>query len=251
MTRVSAAMRQGETCSDIAVYMPIEDARMQNELPHALRKPSALYHWEMHYARFPEGLKGYRPLWISTPFLISTQYQDGQLTCGSRAFKSIYVDVEWLDRDALSELLRLAKQGAPICLKRRPRETGRVKSEAYDADYRALTLLRNVSADLGAVMSGPRLVRGLDIPDFWCRKNGDEHTFFFAHPRVRGLRYPLAYGQSHHEQAMRRDVEISIPGRRVAVTLNFAPYQSLLLRVTTQGAVEFLDAAFVPATPVY
>jgi len=254
MSRVSAAMRQGETCSDIAVYLPIEDARMQHELPEALRKPSALYHWEMHYTRFPDGLKGARPLWISTPFLKTMIYRGGWLMCGAQAFKAIYVDVDWLDSDALSELLRLAKQGAPICLKRRLREPGRMKSASYEADYRALASMRNVSPDLGAVMSGAqgaRLVRGLDIPDFWCRKNGDEYTFFFAHPHARGLRYPLAYGQSHHEQAMQRDVEISIPGRRVAVTLHFAPHQSLLLRVTAEGAVEFLDAVFEPATPNY
>ena len=243
MTRVSAALREGTTYSDVAVYMPIEDARMQHELPEALRKPSAFYHWEMHYARFPEVLKGFRPLWVSTPFLKTMDFQNGLLTCGHHEFKAIYVDVDWLDRAALHELLRLARLGAPICIRRRLYEPGLIKSDSYESDYRAITSLHNVSSELGAVLHSPRLVSGNDVPDFWCRKLDGDMLFFFAHPAARGLRYPLSYGQSKHEHAMQRDVEIRVQGKRVKLELHFAPYQSILLRVSAQGNVEYLDIA--------
>jgi hypothetical protein len=250
MTEVCATMKRGVTRGEVAVYMPLEDAWMQHELPPELQKPSARYHWEMHYARVPRSLKGYRPLWVSLPFLKAAEFRDGRLRCGEASYAALYVNVEWLDHEALAEIMRLARQGAPVCLAQRPRQPGRVKSDRYTQDVLALMTMGNVSTDFGAVVSQPRLVRGPLLPDFWCRQDEGTHYFFFANPKARRLRYPLTYGQSYTDQTIDRPIEFNLNGRRLPYTLRFAPYQSLLLAVTPDGHVESIDTASAYTPPV-
>jgi len=90
-------------------------------------------------------------------------------------------------------------------------------------------------------------LRGEDLPDAWCREDGDGLTLFFANPDARALKYPLAYGQAAREQEIVRNVTIHAFGRDVAVELRFPPDQSLLLRVGRDGSVAFEDVGFVPA----
>jgi hypothetical protein len=249
MTQVCDVLKRGVARSEVAVYMPLEDAWLQHELAPDLRKPSAQYHWEMHYARVPRSLKGYRPLWVSLPFLKQATYEDGLLRCGAATFSVLYVNVEWLDRESLAELMRLAKQGLPICMAQRPQEPGRVKTASYVADMSELLALDNVSTDYGAVAQRSRLVRGHELPDFWCRQDGDTTYFFFANPKSRRLRYPLTYGQSYTTEVIERQVEFDVAGRRLPFTLRFEPYQSIMLAITRTGNIEVIDLPFVPPAP--
>ena len=249
MTKVSTLLRRGHTHSEVAVYMPLEDTWMQHELLPDMRKPSAQYHWEMHYARLPRSLKGYRPLWITLPFLRAATVEDGRLSCGAHTFSALYVNVGWLDREALTEIMRLAQQGLPICLAQRPREPGRVKTENYTQNVTRLYTLSNVSTDFGAVTTCPRLVRGFEMPDFWCRQDGETRLFFFANPRARRLRYPLSYGQSRTEVTLEQPVEFTVDGRRITHKLRFEPYQSLALALTPDGHIETLDIDYSPPEP--
>ncbi|HEY3341625.1 MAG TPA: glycosyl hydrolase, partial [Anaerolineae bacterium] len=164
MEQVCDVLKRGVTRSEVAVYMPLEDGWMQNELAPDLRKPSAQYHWEMHYARVPRSLKGYRPLWVSLPFLKKARYEDRVLRSGEATFSALYVNVEWLDHESLAEVMRLAKQGLPICMAQRPQEPGKVKHAAYIEDMSELLTLDNVSTDYGAIAVHPRLVRGTELP---------------------------------------------------------------------------------------
>jgi hypothetical protein len=59
---VSDLMREGTSSSEGAVCLPLEDGFMTGELPDEHVRPSARWHREMHYARFPIALKPYRPL---------------------------------------------------------------------------------------------------------------------------------------------------------------------------------------------
>ena len=249
MEQVCDVLKRGVTRSEVAVYMPLEDAWMQHELPPDLRKPSAQYHWEMHYARVPRSLKGYRPLWVSPPFLKAARYEDGALRCGEATFSALYINVEWLDHESLAEIMRLAKQGLPICLAQRPQEPGKVKSASYTEDISDLLTMGNVSTDYGAVAVRPRLVRGTELPDFWCRQDDDAVYFFFANPKARRLRYPLAYGQSYTDHAVERPVEFNVAGRRLPFTLHFEPYKSVMVAVSRSGSIDVLDTVFVPPAP--
>lgn len=210
MQKVSAIMKQGKTYSDVAVYLPIEDTWMLNRLPQNMAKPSAFFHWEMHYTKIPAELKGYHPLWISASFLKNAQYKKGVLHCGGARFTSLYIDTKWIDKEALIEIVRLAKQSLPICLKHRPKEPGRVKTSAYNKMVSELMTLKNVSSSFSKIAVNPPLVKGRNLPDFWCRVTGKDYYIFFAHPMAQNLHYPLAYGQSFTEKTIKRHIDIRI-----------------------------------------
>jgi hypothetical protein len=254
MERVCAAMKLGRPYSDVAVYLPLEDQWMKGELPQEQQKPSAKYHWEMHYLRPPAELQGRQPLWVSAPFLEQARFENGVLSVGDAQFGLLYVDCEWLDSDGLCQVSRLAKAGLPVCLKRIPKRPGRAvdkrAAKEYQLTLEALTRLNNVSSDLGNLSQEPPLVSGRDAPDFWCRAVDDELLFFLGHPASRGLTYPMAYGRAARAQQTGRDLKFNLGGGVPAFELpiEFGPGESVLLRVSRTGRVERLDAGYVPPT---
>jgi hypothetical protein len=225
---------------------------MKGELPKEQQKPSAKYHWEMHYLRPPSELQGRQPLWVSAPFLEQAHFEDGVLSVGDARFGLLYVDCEWLDGDGLAQVSRLAKEGLPVCLKRIPKRPGRTvdkrAAKEYQLTLEALTRLNNVSSDLGNLSQEPPLVSGRDAPDFWCRVVDDELLFFFGHPASRGLTYPLEYGRAALAQQTRRDLKFNLGGSTPTfeLSLEFGQCESILLRVSRTGRVERLDAGYVP-----
>lgn len=216
---------------------------MRGRLPPELRRPSAEWPWELQYERFPEELIGFRPLWVSMGLLEDADYRDGKLRVGSAEFNWLYVDVEWLDASALRDILRLARQGLPVVLRRRPAEPGKVKHEPFESDLRDLLALANVQSAVrtsqSAVSSAP-LIEPVSsaagqIPEFWCRVDSDERILFFAHPATRNLHYPMRYGQSKEAQAI--SCNLKLRGREL--TLDFPAQGSLLVRVSKSGKVRF------------
>ena len=231
MTAVCTQMRRGRTRTDVAVYLPLEDGWMTNELPAAAQKPSSRYVWELQETKLPPALKGYGPLWVTAHFLRDAEFRDGLLRCEDATFSWLYVDVAWLDAVALTDLLRLARAGLPLCLVQRPREPGRNRSARYTAQIDELMALPTVAADWRAVAVNPPLVEGDDLPDFWCRVDGDVTILFFAHPATQGLRYPLDYDAARGAEPATRQVVIHAGGARHAVELHFAPCGSILLTI--------------------
>ncbi|MEW6026673.1 MAG: glycosyl hydrolase [Planctomycetota bacterium] len=246
MQKVSAIMKRGATYSDVAAYLPIEDTWMLDRLPKKMEKPSAFFHWEMHYIRPPAELKGYHPLWVSAYFLKDAQYDNGILLCGKTRFSSLYIDVNWMDSDALIQILRLARQGLPVCLKRRPKEPGRIKTPAYNKMVSELTALKNVSSRFSKAAVNPPLVKGVGLPDFWCRVSGNDYYIFFAHPLAQDLSYPLSYGQSFTTKIIKSDIAIKTSRGYKKVRLVFKPYQSVMLKVGRNGSITQMDISFMP-----
>lgn len=74
----------------------------------------------MRYVEPPEKLEGYHPLWFNRYFLQNAKYKEGILHSGDARFSSLYIDVEYLDSDALTTILALAQKGLPVCLKNLP-----------------------------------------------------------------------------------------------------------------------------------
>jgi hypothetical protein len=249
LRNVSEKLRGGRPYTDLAVYLPLEDNWMRHELPEDLRRPSALHHWELQYERFPDAVRGYRPTWVTTPFLAQAQYRNGALAIGGARFSALYIDVEWLDREALAQVLRLARQGLPICLVRAPRQPGKQPVESYATDLAALRALPNVKSALGGVVARPPLLTGEQLPEYWVREDNGELLIFFAHPLSRTIRYPLTYGQSYSSGTEIVPVVLNYGGSRVPVQLRFAPNQSLLLRVDRKGGIRWEDIEFVCPVP--
>jgi hypothetical protein len=247
LEQVSTIMRQGRTYSDVAVYLPLEDNWMQGRLPPELRRPSAEWCWELQYERFPDELLGFRPLWVSMGLLKDADYRDGKLRVGSAEFNWLYIDVEWLDASALRDILRLAKQGLPVVMRRRPTEPGKVKHEQYESDVRDLLSLANAQSAVPSPLA-PLLSCSLapSIPEFWCRVDDDEHILFFAHPATRHVHYPMRYGQSAEAQATSLKLKLSDKD----LTLDFPAYGSLLVRVSRSGKVRVVTPDYTPPAPV-
>ena len=131
MANVSRYMRKGNTYSDVALYLPLEDSWMGVELPEELQMPWVWGEYELRYEFAPEYLAGYQPLWVNAKVLSESQYANGVMTYGDMQFSTLAVDVEWLDIAALREVVRLAKQGLPVIMAREPKQPGKNKSEEF------------------------------------------------------------------------------------------------------------------------
>ncbi len=249
LERVSGLMRLGKPYGEVAVYLPLEDVWIQNELPEELQKPSAHYHWELQYVKFSESVFGFRPFWISNQFLDTTVFEDEKIRIGDMKFDFVYVDVDWLDINALQNFIRLAKQGCPICINKKPSQPGFNKEKKYDELMRELFSQKSVSGILQKTAKKPPLIEGHLIPEFWCRKIDDDLIIFFSHPMTRSISYPMRYGQSFCETGMNVKIVINYAGHKSELNLQFKPYQSIILRMSKQGSVKFEDINFVVPSP--
>ncbi|MFH0945748.1 MAG: glycosyl hydrolase [Planctomycetota bacterium] len=246
LEKVSGFMQRGRTWSDVAVYLPLEDAWIAGEYPEELQFPWAWGAYELRYVRFAEELSGHRPLWVNQRFLEEAELVDGVLNCGDARFTSLYVDVTDLDSGALDTILDLAKKGLPVCLKKRPGEAGRNKSADFASRLDELASLPAVSSRFAAVAARPPLVAGENLPDHWCRTDGEMYTIFFAHPSAKDLHLPLTLGQAQSAGLVEMPVVISVGGKSRKVDLKFEPGQSLLLEIDAAGQVRFVDITYQP-----
>ena len=251
MEKVAGFMRLGRTYSDVAVYLPLEDAWIAGEYPEEKQFPWAWGAYELRYVRMPADLAGYHPLWINRDFLEKGTLRGAALECGETRFTSLYVGVDHLDSDALDAILGLAEAGFPVCVARRPREPGRIKSGDFEARLDRLMSLDSVSERFEEIAVNRPLV-ALDghaggLPDFWCRVDGDRHYLFFAHPAAKELHLPLDYGAADHAQRTERTITITLPGASRKLTLDFKARQSLLVTIDADGTAGFVDIEYDPA----
>lgn len=247
MTRVSGYMRRGNSYSDLAVYMPLEDAWMNGFYPDEFRKVMK-WVWGQYELRFidtPKQYKGMQPLWVNGRFLSQARYADGRLHCGDMTFKALYVGVEYMELASLQHILRLARQGLPVILATTPKEPGTRKHHSeYTALLQQLQALPNVSAD-GSAMTVRPLIEGHDLPDFWARQQGDELYIFFANPMTQTIKYPLEYCYAFTDKGARRDITVNHHGRSEKYSLRFRPTESILLKVTKKG-IEKIELGYMP-----
>ncbi len=252
LEKVSSYLKKGVTCSDVAVYLPTEDSWIAGELPPEKQMIWAWGTYEQRYTYLPEELNAWRPLWINAAFLKKGSFKKGRLTVGNQSFSSLYVDVKYLDIIALRRIVELALQGLPVCLKQIPTEPGLHKSNmAYQQLLEKLSNLENVKSEWSQVKKAVPLVTGTEKFDYWCRSTNEGLTFFFANPKSRHLKFPLEYGQSLNDKKSAYPVEISYNGKKIALTLEFDPYQSRLLTIDKSGKITNIDISFVPKSPIF
>jgi hypothetical protein len=244
METVSEYMRKGEPCSDVAVYLPVEDAWIAGEMPKEKQLPWAWGEYEMRYLQVPEEIRGYQPMWINGEFLqiglkgMGAQGHKG-LEVGDCEFRAVYVDVKWMDIEVMRTLVGLAESGIKVCLKRLPDEAGYYKHPEFGTLRSKLQEL--AASEWEAAAPGKPLVEGEDVPWFWARQDGHTRYIFFAHPVAREFKYPVTYGQADTDRVITRKISVNIGGKSIPVTLKFKPYQSLLLEVSQTGKTRFIE----------
>jgi hypothetical protein len=249
LERVSQQMKQGRTYSDVALWLPLEDGRMDRDYPEELQIPGSSHPYELRYVYPPEEVRGYHPLYVSNALLRDVAVRNGTISIGDAAFRALYVDVKYLAIKGLETLLRLAREGLPIVLKRTPLQPGRAKSPQYGS---MIEQLRHAGATehFRQAVPWPPLVQSADgerIPDYWARIVGtNDLLIFFAHPETEGLRIPVDYGRSSGSKLTERRVVISVDDdHQHQIGLRFAPNQSLLVRVCEDG-VDLVDIVYHP-----
>ena len=93
----------------VASYMPILNAvkaEFERTLPFRGKKIAMSIHLEAKTAYLAKVLR-------------EGEFEDGILRYGDVEFSSLVVDVEWLDVEALSEVVRLAEEGLPVIIPNR------------------------------------------------------------------------------------------------------------------------------------
>lgn len=238
MATVSSYMRAGRNYTDLAVYMPLEDAWMGGAYPEEVHKQMNWLwgQYEMRFIQTPEQHKGRQPIWVNEHFLQDASFADGVLHCGKTTFHALYSDVEYMELSALQTICRLAEQGLPVCLKRLPKEPGKVKHPAeYAACLATLQALPSVS-DEDTILNGTApLIEGDDLPDFWIRQDKEDYYVFVANPMTQTIRYPLTYEYAFTDQGSERQITVRHHNRVDNVTLRFRPNESLMLHISKSG----------------
>jgi len=251
MTKVCGYMKRGVTFSDVAVYLPVEDSweagRMKEPDP---RQPWAWGEYEMRRTVPPAELRGYNPIWISGDFLRNASVKDNKLVCGDESFSVLYIDVAYIDLDALKTIERFAGKGMQVCLRQIPRQPGKNKSPEFGKLLAELKAMKNVSRGFPGKTGIRPLVKGDSLPDFWCRREGDDYYFFIANPHSMDLHLPLTYGQSLSSATIRRDLTFNAGGRELKLPVEFKPYQSILLKIGSKEDPEYPDILYDPPVPM-
>lgn len=246
LTSVSSLMSEGHPYTDIAVYLPTEDAWINGEMPIEKQFIWAKDYYEMRYQVFPEELNGYHPTWINQEFLEKAVWDGEQLTVGEGAFQQLYVDVEWLNMMTMDRLLELAKEGLPITLKQIPSPAGTISNQEFQQKIDELLAQASVSKVFAPNLAP--LLSGNQIPPFRARETEDGLILFVAQPESERLLFPIAYGQSLDSTLQTIDLLLTYEEQEYSLPLRFEPYQSLAIRLGNSG-LEQIDVQYVPSTP--
>jgi hypothetical protein len=245
LEKVSRFMKKGNKYSQVAVYLPTEDAWTNGYLPEELRMRWSWGYYEMRYIYFPEETKGFSPIWINSDFLSRGTVEKGKFKVANMEFDQLYIDVNYLDIKALKTIYNLAKSGLNVILKKSPKQSGSKKDKMFNNILNELQSLDNVSEK---IKSNP-LIDAEKIPEYWAKIEGNDLYIFFSNPKSKGLKFPLDYGQSYNVKTDTVDILINYWNKSTPIKLVFKPYQSLLLKISPDK-YEFIDIEYIPKEPV-
>ncbi|MBN1387991.1 MAG: hypothetical protein JW965_06055 [Bacteroidales bacterium] len=247
LEKVSGFMKKGKPYTDVAVYLPTEDAWIKGIMPAEKQFIWAWSYYEMRYIYFPEALKGHHPAWINKEFLEEAIYENNELRVGDAVFNYLYVDAAFLDYESLVIITDLAKKGLPVTMKQIPHEAGTIKHSGWDRLINELTGLANVYREFRP--HRVPLVAGPDVPPYRARETADGLIIFFANPASENIKFPVSYGQSFSEDTTAMTVRVNYGNNKYYLDLRFEPYTSLLYSLI-EGRAEQMDISFRPSTPV-
>ena len=244
--KVTEVMKKGKPYTDVAVYLPVEDAWMKGIMPLSEQFIWAWGYYEMRYVYFPENLEGYQPVWINREFLKKAVIEDNNLKVGDASFRHLYVDAAYLDYESLVVIIELAKQGLPVTFIKEPSEPGSLKHADWNEKIKALRDLPDFHSTFSP--EGLPLIEGTEIPPYRARETNEGLYIFFASPKSSNIKFPLKYGQSFSAETYEMKVSINYGNNKYDIDLRFEPYASLLYKLNN-GKAERIDISFRPETP--
>ncbi len=251
LEKVSSYMKKGTSYSQVAVYLPTEDAWIKGVMPKDKQFKWAWGYYEMRYVYFPEELNTYSPTWINYEFLQKGEVKNGNLVVGDAEYHFIYIDAEYLDFKVVKRLLELANENVEIVIKRKPKEPGFKKQKDYDKIVEMLFKYKNVGSYFNPNSKGRFAASKVDekMPPYWVRVDkGAIDTFyvFIANPKSSNLKFPMEYGQSFQDETTRQSF---IFNYKIKIDLEFQPYQSKLIKIIGNH-FEDIDITFNPKPPI-
>jgi hypothetical protein len=247
LTTVSNVMGKGKTYSDVAVYLPTEDAWIKGIMPKEQQFIWAHEFYEMRYIYFPDEVTGHHPIWINYLFLARAKWENDLLKVGDANFRSLYVDARHLDISVLKRITELAEAGLPVTLKQSPIEAGTVQHAEWELLMENLQQLPNVTSEFTA-QTAP-LVNAENIPAYWARETDQSLYIFFAHPMCKNIKFPLEYGQSYSDEIVKIPISIHYNDKTYKIDLVFPPNQSLLYEIIN-GQIHEVDISFHTKNPL-
>ncbi len=249
--KVSGIMQQGETYTDVAVYIPYEDGVMKGAYPPERQRVWVWGEYELRYINPPKELEGYHPIWINRHFLEKARLVNGKLIVGDAKFNSLYLDVNYLDIRALKRILFFAQSGFPVCLKRDPIQPGFNKSLEFIKMLTQLQNLQNVSSDFEQIWNSKPLLSGDQLPEYWARVSVQGDTYLFlAQPKSKSLMYPIYSGQSFDNKCVKSKLNICVNGIQKKYKVEFKPYESVILKITEDSKISKVEIDYLPNDPI-
>ncbi|MBA3237797.1 MAG: hypothetical protein H0T62_05520 [Parachlamydiaceae bacterium] len=245
MTNTCGLMRLGTNAHRMAVYLPNEDMMMLGELPRDLQKAGGKSHWEMRYVLPPKETEGFLPIWLSGDMLSRVDIINGNLCCGNMNVPLLYIEAEWVDVKALTELLRIVKKGGRIVLNKKPKQPGFLPLENYEAMVKELLNHTNTLNNLKEANITP-LLQGEHLPPYWAREYKGELYLFLAHPSTADVKYPLRYCQNQESTYEERKVKVIHGKNIIDLELQFAPGDAIMLQIAANGKVTKLNLESPP-----
>jgi hypothetical protein len=245
LTSISRLMRSGKTYTDVAVYLPLEDAWIEGEYPAEKQMEWSWGAYELRYVQFPAELKGYPAMWVNQSFLERLSVNDNGIAQNSEcSFRSLVVDARYLDIKTLSTIRRLAQQGFFVVFLQTPHQAGKNSSEAFDSVLEKTLTLPNVYKDCSGLRPAEPLVSGSYIPEFWCRETTEGLVIFFAHPAGKELSLPVEYAMRDFGKSEEIPISFRWKGKVIPYILRFEPHKSLLIKLTNEGTLELIQIPF-------
>ncbi len=148
----------------------------------------------------------------------------------------LYIDAEWVDINAISELLNLVKKGGRIVLNKKPKQPGFLPLENYDAMVKELINHKNTLKSLKEADVSP-LLQGEHLPPYWAREYKGDLYLFLAHPSTAEVKYPMRYCQYQESRLEERKVRVIHANNIIDLELQFAPGDAIMLQIADNGDV--------------
>jgi len=239
-------MRRGIPASEVAVYLPLEDRWMEDRLEPSKCRPSAAYHWEMHYECFPDYLIGYQPMWI-TGFLLHESmniHDDRSFSVGEARFKALVLSgVSWVSTRGAQAILDLVHAGIPVLADAAVHvldgyPVGRSIEELQGELDCLLRPVSDIPVVLDRLGIDPWVVSEGPAALFRLRSQQDRMTYYIAPAEAAEITYPMKYRQSSDCRKHRYKLRLRGPKKGYATCrADMGPGEAVVIEVSQDNAL--------------